>query len=474
MAPENLATEPVVFPLRDGRGTIALHAGGFRHPAGFGTERFTAYADLTHLATGTRSIRIGARDGVIAIPRSYFREPAAADALVRSLLDRIAREPSGSVQLARMAEIEETLRQPHAPWVARALWLACLVVFALGVWLGPILEHAGFFGSKLATNGEPWRLFTANLLHADPVHLTLNVLGLALLGGLVERALGAARTVLVVGLSALGATLAGVVMGYDKMVGASGIVAGFFGSLVWLELRLPERLPSQWRIPRRLLWVVLGLQLLLDFSLPFIAAAAHVGGFAAGMLATALSAGPGLRREPLAPALSVASGLIVLVAAASLVSAARLVAGGAAMEHHAARLLALDDVQPQVLNDAAWLIATGRKPTSGALEHAAELAERAVRETDRTDPNLLDTLAEVEFQSGHRDEAVDTIDEAIALAPSVDYFREQRRRFSGERAADDRPAPPIPSLVQPPSREPRDEPLPSPFDHDERNPGIEI
>jgi membrane associated rhomboid family serine protease len=470
---ENLANEPVVFPLRDGRGTIALHAGGFRHPAGFGTERFTEYSDLTHLATGPRSIRIGARDGVVAIPRSYFRDPAAGDALVRSLIDRIAREPSGTVQLARMAEIEETLRQPSAPWVARFLWLACLAVFGLGIWLGPILSHAGFFGSKLATSGEPWRLFTANLLHADPIHLTLNVLGLALLGGLVERALGAARTVLVIGLSALGATLAGVVMGYDWMVGASGIVAGFFGALVWLELRLPERLPAQWRIPRRLLWIVLALQLILDFSLPFIAAAAHVGGFAAGMLAAALSAGPGLRREPLAPALAVASGLLVVIAAASVVSAARLVAGGAAMEHHAARLLQLDDLQPQVLNDAAWLIATGRKPTSGALAHAAELAERAVRETERADPNLLDTLAEVEFQSGHRDEAVDTIDEAIALAPEVDYFREQRRRFRGERAADDRPEPPIPSLAPAPEREPRDEPMPSPFE-DQDNPGVEI
>ena len=35
-----------------------------------------------------------------------------------------------------------------------------------------------------------------------------------------------------------------------------------------------------------------------------------------------------------------------------------------------------------------------------------------------------------------------TIDEAIYLAPGVEYFREQRRRFSGEREPEDRPDPP--------------------------------
>ena len=65
-----------------------------------------------------------------------------------------------------------------------------------------------------------------------------------------------------------------------------------------------------------------------------------------------------------------------------------------------------------------------------------------MHETRRADANLLDTLAEVYFQSGRADEALDTIDEAIALAPAEPYFREQRRRFQGERAPDDRPEPP--------------------------------
>jgi hypothetical protein len=37
---------------------------------------------------------------------------------------------------------------------------------------------------------------------------------------------------------------------------------------------------------------------------------------------------------------------------------------------------------------------------------------------------------------------VEAIDEAIGLEPGEAYFREQRRRFTGERDFDDRPEPP--------------------------------
>jgi len=254
------------------------------------------------------------------------------------------------------------------------------------------------------------------------------------------------RTALVAGLAALGATCAGLLADYDALVGASGIVAGFAGALLWLELRLPERLPSQWRIPRRPFIAALLADAALPLFVPAIAGAAHLGGFAAGAVAVALVTGPNLRRDPLRPAATVAVALVFALAAASIGSAARLLLGGAAWETHAKRLLALEDAPILILNDAAWLIATGRTPTPKALAEARELAQRAVAETGRQDPNLLDTLAEVQFQSGDVAGAVETIDEALALAPNesyITYFTEQRRRFNGERDREDRPAPPV-------------------------------
>lgn len=440
----DLSTQPLVFALRPGRGTIALHETGFRHPRSSRNARdaFTAYADITHLALSRRVLRIGTRHGLLVIARNSFASPDAADALVRALFERIAREPAGAVQMARMAEIEETARSASKPVATRVLVLACLAGFALQAWLGPGIHHAGFFSSQLAARGEPWRLLTANLLHAGLVHFLMNALGLILFGGLLERTIGSLRTTLVAGLAALGATFGGLLVGYEAMVGASGIVTGFAGALLWLELRLPERLPAQWRIPRRPFIALLILEAMLGLAFPEVAAAAHIGGFVAGALAAAIVTGPGLRREPLRPAATVAIALVLAVAGASIASATRLFLGGAAWESHAKRLLDLDAAPILILNDAAWLIATDATPTPKALDEARELAQRAVAQTGRRDPNLLDTLAEVQFQSGNGAAAVETIDEAIALAPGIAYFAEQRRRFTGERDRNDRPAPP--------------------------------
>lgn len=480
MSPSDLAVEPVIFTLRPGRGAIALHATGFRHPRSRRApiERFTAYADVSHVALGRRVLQIGTRQGVYAIGRDAFLTPDGAEVFVRTLLERIAAEPDGAVQLAQMAEVEETARHPAPQRVTLLLVLVCVALFALQAWLGPGVHHAGFFSAPLAVRGEPWRLITSNLLHGGPIHLALNVLGLLVFGGLVERTLGSARTVLIAGLAALGSTIAGLYAGYEAMVGASGIVAGFAGALLWLEFRLPERLPAQWRIPRRLFVGVLlleaAIEMLAPALVPEIAGAAHIGGFLAGGLATALVAGPSLRREALRPSVFVAVALVLAVSGASILSAARLLFGSSAWESHAERLLNLDTAPVLILNDAAWLIATGATPTHRALEEARELAHRAVTETGRQDPNLLDTLAEVQFQSGDDEGAVETIDEAIALAPGVPYFEEQRRRFTGERDRNDRPAPPEGFYFGP---ELEDEPgpeIPNPRGFDDEDPGVAI
>ena len=68
---------------------------------------------------------------------------------------------------------------------------------------------------------------------------------------------------------------------------------------------------------------------------------------------------------------------------------------------------------------------------------------------------MLDTLAEALFQRGHANEAVYTIEAAIALAPQEPYFQEQRKRFTGERDPADRP--PEPGLPIPRDTDEREE-----------------
>ena len=103
------------------------------------------------------------------------------------------------------------------------------------------------------------------------------------------------------------------------------------------------------------------------------------------------------------------------------------------------RLATLPNVSPVDLNDRAWMIAVSPDSTFKEMESALALAERAVAETKHRNPSILDTLAEVQFQLGQPELAIVTIMEAIMRDPEQPYYREQLRRFSGERDAEDRP-----------------------------------
>ena len=123
--------------------------------------------------------------------------------------------------------------------MSAAVAALCVLVFGLQL-VSPLYETDGFFSAILVGLGEPWRIVTANFLHASPLHLVLNGLGLALLGAFVERSLGSRGTGPVLACAGLGAMAASYAAGYEHALGASGIVAGLAGALLWLELREPE------------------------------------------------------------------------------------------------------------------------------------------------------------------------------------------------------------------------------------------
>jgi tetratricopeptide (TPR) repeat protein len=175
-------------------------------------------------------------------------------------------------------------------------------------------------------------------------------------------------------------------------------------------------------------------------AIPMIAGAAHLGGFASGYAATRAVAGRKIRG--IAPPVWIKAATVLIVAAVLVAVAS---AGGELAEErsfmlrHAERLAHLPGISPFELNDRAWYIATSSDSTRQDLEAALLLAERAVFETERAEPAVLDTLAEVLFRLEQYEKAIATIDEAIAGDPERSYYREQRLRFTGERPADDRP-----------------------------------
>jgi membrane associated rhomboid family serine protease len=454
-----------VFPLRGGREPVVLRADGVEHPRHARSRRrvFTAYTDITHLTTSTQAVWIGTKRSVYILGRSVFAQTGGPEFLVRALSRRIAEQPGGAAQLARMVEIERTsnVAQPlRATWAMAAL---CVAVFFAQLWIGPDVQAVGNFTPQFFLDGDVWRIVTANLIHAAPgfpIHLGLNMLALIVLGALVERPLGATRTVTVMGLSGVTAMLASGLADGVPVVGASGVVFGLVGAALWLEFTWSELLPAWWRFPRRSLLILVVLNGVLGFAIPIISGAAHLGGFIGGLAVTALTTRDP-RRFDAAPRWVPASSTLVAVLTVLAVGSAgwELSRPGDYSARHAIRLASMPDISYVELNDRAWEIAISSDSSHEMREAALVLAERAVAKSQRGDPNILDTLAEVQFVLGQRDKAIETIDEAIAQAPDEPYFREQRRRFTGERALDDRPPPPLPFWLPRPAPEPEGLPV---------------
>jgi rhomboid protease GluP len=453
-------SDPSTLPLRGGR-AIALHPTGMGHPRSvrFGGAMFTPYTALTHVTVGPGGIRIGSLHGSFLFRTGDFVGNGGHRTLYASLRERIAALPDGPARLDRFAALDALARSGRGSPVTLALTGACVAAFFVSMF-APAYHEAGVFTALLVRLGETWRIVTANFLHASVPHLVLDGIGLAVLGGLAERALGSRATGVIVALSAIGAMIGCGLAGYSRALGSSGIVCGIVGALLWLEFRAPAELPVGWRIPRRLFVGVLAVEALLLLRLPHIAHAAHLGGLVAGFAGAAV-VGPG-RHTALASRgglrfLNAAALAILLAAGVAWVRAVRA-PDAEAIARRGAALLAMPGVEPGYLNDEAWRIAISPEPSPEALDIALKLAERAVRETSRTVPAVLDTLAELHFLRGEADQAIAIGEEAAALAPSEPYYREQLRRFHGERAADDRPEAPPEGAPPPIRRPPREDP----------------
>jgi tetratricopeptide (TPR) repeat protein len=96
---------------------------------------------------------------------------------------------------------------------------------------------------------------------------------------------------------------------------------------------------------------------------------------------------------------------------------------GSALEY----TLSQKDAPASTLNALAWYCGTG----GVFLEQALTAAQRAASlEPENT--GVLDTLAEVLFRLGQREQAIETIQRALQLSPGDEYLNGQLERFMGE------------------------------------------
>lgn len=406
-----------------------------------------AYEDVTHFAVSRFGFWLGTRSEIMSMRRSRFADEEGPERLNQALLRAIAQRPHGFDQLARMAEINGFVRTSRLQRVALSMSLICVLVYVAQV-RDPFVSEVGALIPLLVDAGQFYRLVTANFLHGVsfvPLHLIFNVLGLLGLALLVERPLGALRTGVVMGASGLCAMVASQFFGHGPVMGASGVVMGLAGAALCLELHHADRLPVWWRVPRRPFIALLMVEAVTGFALPFVAGEAHFGGFVAGYSSCLVVTGTAALVRPVQPWVRRTALAMAALSAVALLNLSFLaLRESRSLEHYARQLLASPDVGVNADNGIAWRMATESRANADQLAAAQELAERAADRTAYQNPEILDTLAEVLFVRGDRDGALRIIDEAIRLTRGEDYYVQQRRRFTGERAFEDRPPPPPP------------------------------
>ncbi|SFN80828.1 rhomboid protease GluP [Nitrosospira briensis] len=203
-----------------------------------------------------------------------------------------------------MLPLHDLLHQqiPAVP-VTKLLGVINLVVFAAMLAGGAGLWHSsnsvqlawGANFGPATQDGEWWRLGSAMFLHFGVVHLALNLCALWDVGQLVERMYGHVRFACIYFASGLAGNLLSLVAhrGLAISGGASGAIFGICGALLVFMWR--ERGNLHPRDFRWFFWGAAGfaaVSLVLGLLITGIDNAAHIGGFAAGILGAMIFARP--------------------------------------------------------------------------------------------------------------------------------------------------------------------------------------
>ncbi len=162
---------------------------------------------------------------------------------------------------------------------------------AWGLWPHYDALHSYTYGGT-----EWWRWISNGFVHANILHIGMNMFVLVMFGRQVEMLLGRVRFAILYGASLLGSSALVAILGVTDSVngGASGAIFGLIAGYVAIAMTL--RLPVQSLVLQAGAWLVIG------FFVPGLSWQGHLGGAVTGWVVTALilrlasrRSGPGSR-----------------------------------------------------------------------------------------------------------------------------------------------------------------------------------
>jgi membrane associated rhomboid family serine protease len=147
-----------------------------------------------------------------------------------------------------------------------------------------LVNHGALLPVAVLQYNQWWRIVSSGFLHANLLHIGVNMLSLYMLGRFIEQVLGSPRMFVVYMGSLMGGGLAVTFFAAPDAptLGASGAIFGLFGALFAIGLKLGERGGELVRANIGILIV----NLIITFSVPIISWQAHIGGLITGFLLT--------------------------------------------------------------------------------------------------------------------------------------------------------------------------------------------
>ena len=147
-----------------------------------------------------------------------------------------------------------------------------------------LVNHGALLPVAVLQYHQWWRIISSGFLHANLLHIGVNMLSLYMLGRFIEEVLGSPRMFVVYMGSLIGGGLAVTFFASPvaPTLGASGAIFGLFGALFAIGLKLGER---GGELVRANIGILI-LNLIITFSVPIISWQAHIGGLITGFLLT--------------------------------------------------------------------------------------------------------------------------------------------------------------------------------------------
>ena len=185
-------------------------------------------------------------------------------------------------RIINMMTNNEKSRLPLALNVTNILILINIIMFVLSN-LYPEILSMFILEPGAVKAGEYWRLITAAFLHADIIHIFVNMYSLSIIGSQLETFLGRTKYLSIYLFSAITASTLSCVVTKGLSLGASGASFGLLGSLAYFgyhyRLYFGSVLKSQ-------ILPVIAINLIIGFTVPLIDNAAHIGGLIGGVFIT--------------------------------------------------------------------------------------------------------------------------------------------------------------------------------------------